>query len=79
MGVFPIIRSQPGYLSVREGSAVLDAGVRVSAKRQKLPSVLAPEQVKLGLSKLEFRDQLLDLLDEALGIPRGELGALRLQ
>jgi integrase len=51
----------------------------VSAKRQKVPSVLAAEQVKLGLSKLEFRDQLLVLLDGALGIRRGELGALRWQ
>jgi integrase len=36
-------------------------------------------QVKLGLTKLEFRDQLLVLLDGALGIRRGELGALRWQ
>ena len=53
------------------------AGVRVSAKRQKAPTVPSPEQVKLGLAKLEFRDQLLVLLDGALGIRRGELGALR--
>lgn len=54
-------------------------GVRVSAKRGKAPTVLGPEQVKLGLTKLEFRDQLLVLLDGALGIRRGELGALRWQ
>jgi integrase len=38
-----------------------------------------PEQVKLGLTKLEFRDQLLVLLDGALGTRRGELAALRWQ
>jgi integrase len=54
-------------------------GVRVSAKRRKAPTVLGPEQVKLGLTSLEFRDQLLVLLDGALGIRRGELGALRWQ
>ncbi len=31
----------------------------------------------LVLTKLEFRDQLLVLLDGSLGIRRGELGALR--
>ena len=54
-------------------------GVRVSAKRQKAPIVLSPEQVKLGLTQLEFRDQLLVLLDGALGTRRGELAALRWQ
>jgi len=54
-------------------------GVRVSAKRQKAPIVLLPEQVKLGLTMLEFRDQLLVLLDGALGTRRGELAALRWQ
>lgn len=54
-------------------------GVRVSAKRRKAPTVLDPEQVKLGLTKLEFREQLLVLLGGALGIRRGELGALRWQ
>ena len=52
-------------------------GVRVSAKRQQAPLVLSPEQVKLGLAKLEFRDQLLVFLDGALATRRGELGALR--
>ena len=52
-------------------------GVRVSAKRRRAPLVLAPEQVKLGLAALEFRDQLLVFLDGALGIRQGELGALR--
>jgi integrase len=52
-------------------------GVRVSAKRQEAPLVLSPEQVKLGLTKLGFRDQLLVFLDGALGTRRGELGALR--
>ena len=51
----------------------------MSAKRRKAPTVLAPEQVKLGLSKLGFRDQLLVFLAGALGIRRGELGALRWQ
>ncbi len=52
-------------------------GVRVSAKRRKSPLVLSPEQVRLGLAVLEFRDQLLAFLDGALGVRRGELGALR--
>src|SRR5215469_4097772 len=52
-------------------------GVRVSAKRQKSPLVLSPEDVKLGLAQLEFRDQLLVFLDAGLGTRRGELGALR--
>jgi integrase len=54
-------------------------GVRVSAKRQKAPIVLSPEQLKLGLSQLEFRDQLLVLLFGALGTRRGELAALQWQ
>src|SRR5229473_7363553 len=52
-------------------------GVRVSAKRQEAPLLLSPEQVTLGLTKLEFRDQLLVFLDAGLGTRRGELGALR--
>ena len=52
-------------------------GVRISAKRQKSPLVLSPEQVKLGLAELEFRDQLLVFLEGDLGIRQGELGALR--
>jgi integrase len=51
----------------------------VSAKRQKAPTVLSPEQVKLGLTRLEFRDQLLVLLSGALGTRPGELAALRWQ
>ena len=51
-------------------------GVRVSAKRQKSPLVLSPEEVILGLAQLEFRDQILVFLDGALGIRQGELGAL---
>ena len=52
-------------------------GVRVSAKRRKAPLLLTPEQLKLGLAILGFRDQLLVFLDGALGTRRGELGALR--
>lgn len=52
-------------------------GVRVSAKRRKSPLVLSADQVKQGLAKLEFRDQLLVFLDGSLGIRQGELGALR--
>jgi ParE toxin of type II toxin-antitoxin system, parDE len=37
-------------------------GMRISAKRQKSPLVLSPEQVQLGLAELEFRDQLLVFL-----------------
>jgi integrase len=54
-------------------------GVRVSARRAKAPAVLSTEQLKLGLTKLEFRDQLLVLLGGALGTRRGELAALRWQ
>src|SRR5207253_10374247 len=46
-------------------------GVRVSAKRQKSPLVLSPEEVILGLAQLEFRDQLLVFVDRALGIRQG--------
>lgn len=52
-------------------------GVRISAKRRTSPLFLSPEQVKLGLGKLELREQLLVFLDGALGIRQGELGALR--
>lgn len=52
-------------------------GVRVSAKRQRSPLVLSSEEIKQGLTKLEFRDQLLVFLDGSLGIRQGEMGALR--
>jgi integrase len=52
-------------------------GVRISAKRQRAPLVLSPEQVKQGLAELQFRDQLLVFLIGALGTRRGEVGALR--
>ena len=52
-------------------------GVRISAKRRRSPLVLSPEQVKMGLAELEFRDQLLVFMDGALATRRGELGALR--
>jgi len=52
-------------------------GVRISAKRQRSPLVLTPEQMKLGLAELEFRDQLLVFLIGALGTRRGEVGGLR--
>jgi integrase len=54
-------------------------GVRVSSKRQRAPIVLSSEQIKAGLMLLEFRDQLLVLLDGALGTRRGELAPLRWQ
>ena len=59
------------------GSRGPSMGVRVSAKRQKAPLVLSPEEVKLGLAELQFRDQLLVFLIGALGTRRGEVGALR--
>ena len=59
------------------GKRAPSTGVRISSKRQHSPLVLSPEQVKLGLAKLEFRDQLLVFVDGSLGIRRGELGALR--
>ena len=74
--VNPISSGIPVGSGGKRGPSV---GVRVSAKRRKTPTVLDPEQVKLGLTRLEFRDQLLVLLDGALGIRRGELGALRWQ
>ena len=49
-----------------------------SAKRQKAPLVLSPEEVKLGLAELQFRDQLLFFLIGALGTRRGEVGCLAL-
>jgi integrase len=52
-------------------------GGRISAKRQRSPLVLTPEQMKLGLAELEFRDQLLVFLIGALGTRRGEVGGLR--
>jgi hypothetical protein len=36
--------------------------VRISAKRQRSPLFLSPEQVTMGLGKLEFREQLLVFL-----------------
>jgi integrase len=72
----PISSGIPVGAGGKRGPSV---GVRVSAKRQKAPIVLSPEQVKLGLTQLEFRDQLLVLLDGALGTRRGELAALRWQ
>ena len=58
----------------REGPAPV---VRVSAKRQKAPLVLSPEEVKLGLAQLEFRDQFLVFLGWRLGNPSRELGVRR--
>ena len=58
----------------REGQARACASVR---SVRKSPLVLSPEEVKLGLAELEFRDQILVFLDGALGIRQGELGALR--
>lgn len=72
----PISSGMPVGSGAKRGPS---AGVRVSAKRQKAPTVLTPEQLKLGLGRLEFREQLLVLLGGALGIRRGELGGLRWQ
>jgi integrase len=73
-GYNPISSGIPVGTGGRRGPST---GVRVSAKRQKAPLFLSPEQVKLGLAELEFRDQLLVFMDGALGTRRGELGALR--
>ncbi len=51
--------------------------MRISAKRQRAPLVLSPEQVKQDLAEVQFRDQLLVFLIGALGTRRGEVGALR--
>jgi integrase len=72
----PISSGIPVGAGGKRGPSV---GVRVSAKRQKAPIVLSSDQIKLGLTRLEFRDQLLVLLDGALGTRRGELAALRWQ
>jgi len=49
-------------------------GVRISAKRQRSPLVLSPEQVKFGLAELEFRDQLLVFLEGPSGFVKANLG-----
>jgi integrase len=67
----PISSGMPVGASGKRGPST---GVRVSAKRRRAPTVLSPEQVKAGLAKL---DQLLVLLNGALGTRRGELGGLR--
>lgn len=69
----PISSGIPVGAGGRRGPSI---GVRVSAKRRKSPLFLSPDQVKLGLAELEFRDQLLVFLGGALGVRRGELGAL---
>ncbi len=70
----PISSGIPVGSGAKRGPSV---GVRVSAKRKKSPLVLCPEQVKCGLTELQFRDQLLVFLIGALGTRRGEVGALR--
>jgi len=70
----PISSGIPVGTGGRRGPSI---GVRISAKRQKEPLVLSPEEVKLGLTEMQFRDQLLVFLDGSLGARRGELGALR--
>jgi integrase len=70
----PISSGIPVGSGAKRGPSV---GVRVSAKRQKDPLVLSPEEVKLGLAEMQFRDQLLVFLMGALGTRRGETAALR--
>jgi integrase len=70
----PISSGIPVGTGGKRGPSV---GVRVSAKRRQDPLVLSPEEVKLGLTEMQFRDQLLVFLIGALGIRRGEMGALR--
>ena len=70
----PISSGIPVGSGAKRGPRV---GVRVSAKRQKDPLVLSPEEVKLGLTEMQFRDQLLAFLMGALGTRRGETAALR--
>ena len=47
-----------GHTGGTGGKRAPSTGVGVSAKRQRSALVLSPEEVKLGLSQLEFRDQL---------------------
>jgi len=70
----PISSGIPVGTGGKRGPSV---GVRVSAKQRQDPLVLSPEEVKLGLTEMQFRDQLLVFLIGALGIRRGEMGALR--
>jgi integrase len=70
----PISSGIPVGAGGKRGPSV---GVRVSAKRRQDPLVLSPEEVKLGMTEMQFRDQLLVFLIGALGIRRGEMGALR--
>jgi hypothetical protein len=65
-GQNPISSGIPVGTGGRRGPSI---GVRISAKRQKDPLVLSPEEVKLGLSEMQFRDQLLVFLIGALGNP----------
>ena len=73
-GYNPISSGMPVGSGGKRGPST---GVRISAKRQRSPLVLSPEQVILGLNELQFRDQLLVFLIGALGTRRGEVGALR--
>jgi len=53
-------------------------GVRISAKRQRSPWFCSPEEVKLGLAELEFRDQLLVFLEGALVYVKANSGPVTL-
>jgi hypothetical protein len=70
----PISSGIPVGAGGKRGPSV---GVRVSAKRRRAPIVSSAEQVTLGLMELEFRDQLLVLLDGALGTRGGRTAILK--
>src|SRR5438445_11467980 len=54
----PISSGKPVGTGGKRGPST---GVRISAKRQRSPLVLSPEQVKFGLAELEFRDHVLEV------------------
>jgi integrase len=49
------------------------SGVRVSAKRERIPDVLEVEEIKRLLGALGVRERVMVFLDMALGLRRGEL------
>lgn len=53
------------------------AGVRVMAKRERIPDVLEIAEAQLLLCSLEIRERVMVLLAMSMGLRRGELAALR--
>ena len=53
------------------------SGVRVSAKRERIPDVLEVEEMQRLLEALGIRERAMVFLDMALGLRRGELAGLK--